>query len=90
MADRQSPPAAPDGQAQESQPQSVQSSDGPLRSIPTFKLEEEENSAGDNGTRDNEKEKAPSPSLIEKIMTKLGLTPIMLMCMFKSVSLFVR
>lgn len=94
MSDRQST-AATDGQAQsDSQPQSqsLGSSDGPLRHITTFKFEDGEKSSGENAKKDttgnSAEKKGPSPGLVDKIMTKLGLTPIMLMCMFKSVMSF--
>lgn len=62
-----------------------QSSDPPedfLRNAPTFPLEED-----DSPEKDASSSAEPKPGLIEKIMVKLGLNPIILMSMFKSVSL---
>lgn len=65
--------------------------DDVLRNAPTF-VEDEKNDTtnkpttarggGEEGTTTTA---TPKPGIVEKIMTKLGLNPIMLMSMFKSV-----
>lgn len=61
--------------------------DGPLRTATTFRLEDDAAPEQDKDGTGPEKV-APSPGLLEKIMQKLGLNPIMLMSMFKCVSPF--
>lgn len=67
------------------QSQDPESPEGLLRNAPTYPLEEK-------GNLEEENDKAatnsagPRPGLLERIMQKLGLNPIILMSMFKSVS----
>lgn len=66
-----------------------QSSDPPedfLRNAPTFPLEEDDSPEKGEAEKDASSSAEPKPGLIEKIMVKLGLNPIILMSMFKSVS----
>lgn len=69
-----------------SRTQNVDSTEDVLRNAPTFPLEEEdtpgkEEEKGASGSAE------PKPGFLQKIMVKLGLNPIILMSMFKSVSL---
>lgn len=60
-----------------------------LRNAPTFVQSEKDDGATPTMEGDNlanpQDTPAPKPGVIEKIMAKLGLNPIMLMSMFKSV-----
>lgn len=64
--------------------------DGPLRSIPTFVPEDKDehgasgHAAGRNGDASGAKA-SPSAGFLDKTMQKLGLNPLILMNMFKSV-----
>lgn len=67
-----------------SESQDSDAPDGPLRTATTFGLEDEAAPGqGKNGAA--AAKAAPSPGLLEKFMQKLGLNPIILMSMFKSV-----
>lgn len=69
-----------------SKPQNADSSEDVLRNAPTFPLEEEdtrEKGEGQGASGSSE----PKPGFLQRMMVKLGLNPIILMSMFKSVSL---
>lgn len=66
----------------------AQSSDPPedlLRNAPTFPLEEEDSPEEGETEKGASSSAASKPGFLQKIMLKLGLNPIILMSMFKSV-----
>lgn len=69
----------------ESQSQIQDSPEELLRNAPTFPLEEKA-TPEDGAGKDASTSAGPSPGFLEKTMQKLGLNPIILMSMFKSVS----
>lgn len=67
-----------------STPPSPSPSQDPLRNAPTFALEDKDSSDKGKDTQASN-DAGPGPRLAEKMMQKLGLNPIILMNMFKSV-----
>lgn len=66
----------------------AQNSDPPedvLRNAPTFPLEEEDSPEKGKAAKDTSSSAEPKPGFFQKAMLKLGLNPIILMSMFKSV-----
>lgn len=84
-----------DDSASSSQSQSSGPRYGPLQSIPTVvedkndggaaATDEGEDNTNANGKADSGATTGPSPGLVAKIMQKLGLNPLILLNMFKSV-----